>query len=100
MMIGTDSGGGVLYGRELELHREAGISTWGVLRMATSEAADIMGIGNRVGRITEGYEADLVILEADPLADVRAVERVHAVINNGKVLKPSELSVHLEHAEQ
>ncbi len=100
MMIGTDSGGGVLYGRELELHREAGISTWGVLRMATSEAADIMGIGNRVGRITEGYEADLVILDADPLADVRAVDRVHAVINNGKVLKPSELSGRLEHAEQ
>lgn len=93
MMIGTDGGGGVLYGREMELHREAGIATWDVLRMATSEAADIMGLGDRVGRIEEGYEADLVILDADPLVDVRAVDRVHAVINNGKLLKPSELRV-------
>jgi hypothetical protein len=96
MMIGTDGGGGVLYGRELELHREAGIPAWDVLRMATSEAADIMGIGNRVGRIKEGYEADLVILDADPLDHIRAVDRVHAVINNGKVLKPAELSMRAE----
>ncbi len=96
LMIGTDGGGGVLYGRELELHREAGIPAWDVLRMATSEAADIMGIGDRVGRIEKGYEADLVILEADPLTDIRAVDRVHAVINNGKVLKPAELRVDTE----
>jgi len=92
MMIGTDGGGGVLIGREMELHREAGIPAWDVLRMATSGAADIMEMGDRIGRIKEGYEADLVILDADPLADVRAVDRVHAVINNGKFLKPSELS--------
>ena len=97
MMIGTDGGGGVLYGRELELHREAGIPAWDVLRMATSEAADIMGIGNRVGRIKEGYEADLVILEADPLAHIRDVHRVYAVINNGRVLKPSELTEQSRH---
>ncbi len=99
MMVGTDAGGGVLYGRELELHREAGIPAWDVLRMATSEAADIMGIGDRVGRIKEGYEADLVILEVDPLTDIRAVHRVYAVINNGKVLKPAELSVRREHSQ-
>lgn len=34
-------------------------------------------------------ETDLVILDADPLADIRAVERVHAVTNNGDVLKPA-----------
>lgn len=96
MMVGTDAGGGVLLGRELELHTEAGIPTWDVLRMATSEAADIMGIGERIGRIKEGYEADLVVLDADPLSNVRAVDRVHAVINNGKVLLPSELSVRTE----
>lgn len=37
-------GGGVLYGRELELHHQAEIPAWDVLRMATSEAAD-MSIG-------------------------------------------------------
>ena len=92
MMVGTDGGGGVLFGRELELHRQAGISVWNVLQMATSEAAEIMEMGDRVGRIKKGYEADLVILESDPFANIRAVDRVHAVINNGKLLKPSELS--------
>jgi imidazolonepropionase-like amidohydrolase len=92
MMIGTDGGGGVLLGREMELHREAGIPTWDVLRMATSSTADIMGMGDRVGRVKQGYEADLAILDADPLADARAVDRVHAVISNGKFLVPSELS--------
>ena len=84
MMIGTDAGGGVLMGREMQLHREAGIPAWDVLRMVTSEAAAIMDMGNRVGRIEEGYEADLVILDADPLVDMRAVDRVYAVVNNGR----------------
>lgn len=92
MMIGTDGGGGVLYGREMELHREAGMPAWDVLRMATSGTADIMEMGDRIGRIKQGYEADLVILNADPLANVRAVDQVHAVINNGRLLRPSELA--------
>ena len=91
LMVGTDAGGGVLLDREMQLHREAGIPMWDVLRMATSEAADIMGMGNRIGRIKEGYEADLAILDSDPLADVRAVAQVHGVINNGRYLKPADL---------
>jgi imidazolonepropionase-like amidohydrolase len=92
MMLGTDGGGGVLFGRELELHRQAGIAVWDVLQMATSEAADILEMGDRIGRIKRGFEADLVILDADPLSNVRAVDQVHAVINNGRLLKPAELS--------
>jgi len=92
MMIGTDGGGGVLLGREMELHRQAGIPAWDVLRMATVEAADIMGMGDRIGRIKTGYEADLVILDADPLADVRAVDQVHGVLNNGRFLLSENLT--------
>ena len=91
MMIGTDGGGGILFDRELALHREAGIPAWDVLRMATSGAADIMKIGDRVGRIQEGYEADLVILESDPVADVNAAGQVYGVLNNGKLLRAEEL---------
>jgi imidazolonepropionase-like amidohydrolase len=91
MMIGTDGGGGIAMDRELQLHREAGIPAWDVLRMATSGAADIMELGDRVGRIQEGYEADLTILESDPVADVRAVARVHGVIHNGQLLLAERL---------
>lgn len=91
MMIGTDAGGGTFFARELELHHEAGIPTWDILRMATSDAARIMGLGGRIGRIAKGYEADLVILEADPVADIKAADKVFAVLNNGVLLHSSEL---------
>ena len=92
MMIGTDGGGGVMIDREMELHREAGIPVWEVLRMVTSGTADIMKMGDRIGRIKEGYEADLAIFEADPVADVRATAQVYGVINNGKLLRAEELT--------
>jgi imidazolonepropionase-like amidohydrolase len=91
MMIGTDGGGGTFYARELALHREAGIPIWDVLRMATSEAAGIMGMGKRVGRIQPGYEADLTILEVDPFPNIGAASQVYGVINNGKFLTSSQL---------
>jgi imidazolonepropionase-like amidohydrolase len=91
LMVGTDGGGGIALDREMELHQQAGIPAWDVLRMATSGAADIMKMGNRVGRIKRGHEADLVILESDPLANVRAVGKVYGVVNNGKLLLNEEL---------
>ena len=91
MMIGTDAGGGIMIDREMELHREAGIPVWEVLRMVTSGTAGIMKMGDRIGRIKEGYEADLAIFEADPVKDVRATAQVYGVINNGKLLRAEEL---------
>ena len=91
MMIGTDAGGGAYYARELELHVDAGIPVWDVLRMATSEAADIMGMGQRIGRLDKGYEADLAILDADPIADIRAAAQVYGVLDNGELLRSSDL---------
>jgi imidazolonepropionase-like amidohydrolase len=79
--------------REMELHREAGIPVWDVLRMATSGTADILEMGDRIGRIKEGHEADLAIFEADPVEDVRATAQVYGVINNGKLLRTTELAV-------
>lgn len=94
MMIGTDgAGGGPYYARELGFHQKAGIPVWAILRMATSGTADLLGMGNRIGRIKKGYEADLVILEADPLVDVgSAAVQVYGVINNGTLLKLSDLT--------
>jgi imidazolonepropionase-like amidohydrolase len=91
LMIGTDAGGGLWYGRELALHGEAGIPAWDVLRMATSGTASLIGMGKRIGRIKKGYEADLVVLDADPLADLTAADKVHAVINDGRLYLPAEL---------
>lgn len=92
MYLGTDGlGGGPAFAHELALHVEAGIPVWEVLRMATSGAADLMGIGARTGRLAPGYEADIVFLSADPFANIMNAEKVDSVLNNGKFYSVEEL---------
>ena len=91
MMIGTDGGGGSFLAQEMELHVKAGIPAWDVLRMATSKTADLLGMGGRIGRMKPGFEADLVILDADPVAEIGNAARVHGVLNNGRLLKAEDL---------
>lgn len=93
MMIGTDGhGGGFVYARELALHSKAGIPVWEVLRMATSKAAKILGLGKRTGRIACGYEGDIVFLSADPTVDLKNASAVRAVLNNGRLHSFAELT--------
>jgi imidazolonepropionase-like amidohydrolase len=84
LMIGTDSTGGSAMSYELENHAEAGIDTWEILRMATSGNADLMGLAD-TGRVAPSYEADVVFLRANPVSDVRNVEKVAFVLNNGSL---------------
>lgn len=90
LMIGTDGNGGAGLGQELENHVLAGIPVWEVLRMTTSGNADRIGF-TQTGRVAPGYEADLVFLEADPVEDVRNVERVKFVVNNGVLFRQADL---------
>ncbi len=92
LMIGTDgTGGGATYAHELKNHVLAGIPEWEVLRMATSGNADLMGLGEQTGRIAEGYEADLVFLAADPVAEVEHVRDVALVVADGQAHEPEAL---------
>ncbi|NNE66166.1 MAG: amidohydrolase family protein [Pyrinomonadaceae bacterium] len=64
-----------LYGfgmvRELELHQEAGFTPLQVIRHATSNNARIMGIGQETGRIRQGYKANLIVVNGNPLEDFK-----------------------------
>lgn len=92
MMIGTDgAGGSTYYAQELALHVKAGIPAWEVLRMSTSNAADALGMGHRTGRLLPGYEADIVFLTADPLADPLNAAKVYGVLDNGRFLATAKL---------
>jgi len=85
MMLGTDSRGGTpFYAREMALHVEAGISKWAVLRMATSEGAELLEIADRTGRISNDMEADIVFLSSNPMIDIYNVRDVAFVITNGR----------------
>jgi imidazolonepropionase-like amidohydrolase len=68
--------------RELERLVEYGLSPEEALVAATVNAADLLGVDD-AGRVAEGYRADLVVLDADPNADVTAWQRPEAVFANG-----------------
>lgn len=53
------------------------------LRAVTSRAAVAVGLGERTGRVAAGYDADLLAVDGDPLADITALRRVRAVFRAG-----------------
>ncbi|MES2523875.1 MAG: amidohydrolase family protein [Gemmatimonadota bacterium] len=57
--------------RELELHQEAGFSTMQTLRHVTANNAAILGEGARLGRVRPGFLADLVVVNGNPLEDLK-----------------------------
>ncbi|HTN91848.1 MAG TPA: amidohydrolase family protein [Sorangium sp.] len=75
---------GWAYQRELELLVESGLSPMEVLVAGTLENARFLGIDDRLGSIQPGKLADLVLIEGDPLADIRAMRRVKQVMLNGR----------------
>ena len=64
---------------------ELGLTPVEALRSATTLAADLLGLGGKTGAIQTGFEADLIVVEKNPLQDVRALADVLVVISNGRV---------------
>jgi imidazolonepropionase-like amidohydrolase len=84
IVAGTDYGlPGFSLLRELELYVEAGLSPLDAIRAATAVPADVMGLTNEVGTIEAGKRADLVVLDADPLADIHNVRAGRWVVAGG-----------------
>jgi imidazolonepropionase-like amidohydrolase len=69
---------------ELSMMVSAGLTPAEALRSATSGAAELLGVANTHGSIAAGQTADLLLLDADPLADVRNTRRIAAVIRRGQ----------------
>jgi imidazolonepropionase-like amidohydrolase len=72
--------------RELQLYVAGGLAPAAALKTATADAADLLGLGDRVGTIDAGKDADLVLLDADPLVDITATMRVRLVLRGGSVV--------------
>jgi imidazolonepropionase-like amidohydrolase len=77
---------------------KVGMTPMEALVSATRSAADFSGMGDSLGTIEVGKLADLVLLDADPLADIRNVGRIHAVVVRGQLLDRAALSELLENA--
>jgi imidazolonepropionase-like amidohydrolase len=96
LTLGTDMNNpfvapGISLAREAALHAAAGIPTWDVLRMATIDAARVLKIDDRTGRLQPGKEADILFLDADPSIDINALTGVVGVVENGRFHQPEAL---------
>ena len=95
-IIGTGDDAGYLYGslygfgitRELELHEEAGFHPLEVIRHATSDGAKIVGLADKIGRIREGFVADLLVVNGNPLENLRVLNPygIDVMTYDGKVV--------------
>jgi len=88
LIIGTDAGIGLPKPHDVLRHALAQTSMIGLdaataLRLATSTAAEACGLGRRKGRLAPGFDADIVAVEGNPLADLAALQRVRAVFARG-----------------
>jgi imidazolonepropionase-like amidohydrolase len=90
LLMGTDAGAGA-HGRSAEeiIYRVqvAGQSARDALRDTTSLNAQSLNLGDRIGSIAPGFEADLIAVDGDPLKDITALRRVVFVMKSGKVYK-------------
>jgi len=91
--IGTD--GGTSYpvdnlAAEMEFLVRLGIRNNEVLLRATKVNAEILGLDRKTGTIESGKQADLVIVEGNPVTDIRSLKRIRWVIKDGKKFSPSE----------
>jgi len=96
--LGTDAGNPLtLHGAsvfmELEAMQAAGLAPRDVLVAATRNAARALGGGlDSTGTVTAGSVADLLVLDADPLADVRHFREIALVVRRGEVYTRHELA--------
>lgn len=84
---------------ELELFVQAGLSPMQALQAATRNPAEYWGNLDRAGTIAQGKRADLVLLDADPLADIRNTRRINAVVAAGVLLPRNRLNAMLSGVE-
>lgn len=97
LTLGTDMSNpwiapGISLHREMQLLAEAGVPNAQLLLAATRNAAEALGAGERLGRVAPGFEADLLVLDANPLDDIRHTRQIHAVVLDGTLLGTTALN--------
>jgi imidazolonepropionase-like amidohydrolase len=69
------------------------------LQCATSNPAKFLGLDKELGAVERGKRADLVLLDADPLENIKNTQKIAAVVVNGKLLMKAELQQMLDKVE-
>jgi imidazolonepropionase-like amidohydrolase len=97
IMAGTDVGNEYLFPGfslhdELALLVRAGLTPMEALQTATRNPAAFLGMLDSVGTVEEGKIADLVLLDANPLADIHNTRKIRAVMINGRLLSHARIT--------
>jgi len=77
---------GISLHQELELLTSAGLTPLEALSIATRNGARALGIAHEAGTLEPGKRADLLVLSANPLADIQNTRRIEQVLLGGRVL--------------
>ncbi len=96
ILAGTDSAApelvpGFSLHDELGLLVQAGLSPMQALQAATRNPADFMGVIQKQGTVEVGKSADLLLLDANPLDDIRNTQKIRALVIRGKLLDRASL---------
>jgi imidazolonepropionase-like amidohydrolase len=91
IVIGSDSTAGLMLHRELELFAQAGLANNVILEIATLGNARALKLDAKIGSIAVGKRADLVVVDGDPLADIRSIKNVVSTMRAGTVFLPKPL---------
>jgi imidazolonepropionase-like amidohydrolase/ABC-type multidrug transport system permease subunit len=96
LVTGSDAGNpltmhGPTIQREVELWVEAGIPPAAALQAATYNAARLLGVADRIGLIRQGHDANLLLVDGNPLKEIKQIESIQTVIFKGERISRSEL---------
>ena len=103
-MVGTDlMVPGIIPGysvhEEMAIWQEAGLSATDILRSATLVPAEFMGLGDRLGSISEDKTASIVLVRANPLEDIHNAQQIESVFLRGQYFSREHLDRLLEEAK-
>lgn len=91
LVAGTDAFPGLVLQREIETYVEAGLTPAQALHTATLGAAKVMKMDATAGSIAKGKIADIILIEGDPLANIKDIRRVRTVIKGGAVFDSAQI---------
>jgi imidazolonepropionase-like amidohydrolase len=90
VLVGGDTNGakvpGSIIHEEMAIFQEGGIAPMQIIQAATKWPAEAMRVADRIGTVEAGKLADIIIVDADPLADIRNLRQLDLVVFNGRVI--------------
>jgi len=99
VLVAGDTNGakvpGSIMHEEMAIFQEAGITPMQIIMGSTSWAADAMRVSDRIGTVEAGKLADIIIVNADPLADIRNMRQIDTVIQDGRVI---DTAIHADYS--